>query len=116
MKKFQRLLCLTAFAATGTFFLAGSGGRLVSANNTPQTLPFSQNWTNTTFISMPDDWSMVPGIIGYRGDDLTILTGTDPRTILVDGSTTPVDVNDDQTNRIHLRLVESLNSRSPIRR
>jgi hypothetical protein len=98
MKKFQRLLCLTAFAATGTFFLAGSGGRLVSANNTPQTLPFSQNWTNTTLISMPDDWSMVPGIIGYRGDDLTILTGTDPRTILVDGSTTPVDVNDDQTN------------------
>ena len=98
MKKLQELLCLIAFVATGTFFLAGSGGILVSANNTPQTLPFSQNWTDTMLISMLDDWSMVPGIIGYRGDDLTIVTGTDPRTILVDGSTTPVDVNDDQTN------------------
>lgn len=98
MKKFRKLLCLTAFVATGTFFLAGSGGLLVSANNTPQTLPFSQNWTDTTLISMLDDWSMVPGIIGYRGDDLTATTGVDPRTVLVDGSTTPVDVNDDQTN------------------
>lgn len=98
MKKFQKLLCLTAFVATGTFFLAGSGSLLVSANNTPQTLPFSQNWTDTTLISMLDDWSTVPGIIGYRGDDLTILTGVDPRTILADGSATPIDVNDDQTN------------------
>src|SRR5207244_939892 len=43
-------------------------------------------------------WSGVPGIIGYRGDDLTTATGTDPRTILAVGTNTPVDVNANQTN------------------
>lgn len=98
MKKFQKLLCLTAFVTTGTFFLAGSGGILVSANNTPQTLPFSQNWTNIGLITTNDIWTDVPGIIGYRGDALTAATGTDPRTILVDGAATPVDVNANQTD------------------
>lgn len=63
------------------------------ADGTYQALPFSQNWTNTGLISVDDNWSGVPGIIGYRGDDLTTTTGTDPQTILADGSGTPVDVN-----------------------
>jgi hypothetical protein len=64
---------------------------------TPQPLPFSQNWTNTGMITTNDDWSGVAGIIGYRGDDITTATGADPQTLLVDGTTTPVDVNANQT-------------------
>ncbi len=68
------------------------------ANTTPQPLPFSQNWTDTGLITSNDDWSGVPGIVGYRGDSLTGSTGTDPQTILADGSATPVDVNANQTH------------------
>src|SRR6187549_2877472 len=64
----------------------------VSADSTPQTLPFSQNWTNTGLITTDDNWAGVPGVIGYRGDDITTVTGTDPQTLLSDGTTTPVDV------------------------
>ena len=93
MKKLQKLWCLTALLATGTFFLAGFDGVSVFANNTPQTLPFSQNWTNAALITVDDNWSGVPGIVGYRGDDLNITIGADLRIILADGSATPVDVN-----------------------
>ena len=68
------------------------------ADTTPQTLPFTQNWSNAGLITVSDDWSGVPGIVGYRGDSLTAATGVDPQTVLADGSTTPVDVNANQTN------------------
>jgi predicted extracellular nuclease len=67
-------------------------------NATPQAPPFAQDWTNTGLITVNDDWSGVPGIMGYRGDDLTTATGTDPQTILVDGTSTPIDVNANQLN------------------
>ena len=35
------------------------------ADSTAQTLPFSQNWTNIGLITTNDNWSGVPGIIGY---------------------------------------------------
>lgn len=63
-----------------------------------QPLPFSQNWTDTGLITVDDDWSGVPGIIGFRGDGLAGIADTDPQTILVDGSSTPIDVNANQTN------------------
>lgn len=66
------------------------------ADNTYQPLPFEQNWTDTALISSNDDWNGVPGIIGYRGDDLTGATGTDPQTILAPGSMV-IDVNANQT-------------------
>jgi endonuclease G len=69
-----------------------------SANSTAQAIPFAQNWTNTGLITVLDDWNSVPGIIGYRGDNLTAATGTDPQTILVDGSGTPVNVWANQTD------------------
>ena len=53
---------------------------------------FSQNWTNTSLITANDVWSGVPSIEGYRGDDLTTATGTDPQTILTPGFTTPLNV------------------------
>ena len=70
----------------------------VSADTSPQTLPFEQDWSNLGLITVDDDWSGVPGVIGYRGDALTTATGTDPQTITADGSATPVDVNANQTN------------------
>ena len=63
-----------------------------------QTPPFSQNWTNTGLITTDDNWSTVPGIIGFRGDNLTAATGTDPQTILADDSPGVVDVIANQTN------------------
>jgi hypothetical protein len=61
----------------------------VSANNTPQTLPFSQNWT-ANLITANDDWSPVPGIEGFLGQDITTATGVDPQTLL----TTSTAAND----------------------
>ncbi len=71
---------------------------IAQADTTPQTLPFSQDWSDTALIGTNDDWSGVPGIVGHRGDDLTMATGTDPQTILADGTDTPLDVNANQTN------------------
>jgi len=67
------------------------------AAQTPQALPFSQDWTDIGLITIDDDWSGVDGIVGYRGDDLTTAIGADAQTILLDGSATPVDVNANRT-------------------
>jgi uncharacterized repeat protein (TIGR01451 family) len=69
------------------------------ADTTYQTLPFTQGWSNTGLITTNDDWSGVPGITGYRGDGLTGGTGTDPQTVLTEG-TPVVDVNANQTNPV----------------
>jgi hypothetical protein len=69
--------------------LAASAG----ADGTYQTLPFSQAWNDTNLIVLDDDWSGVPGIIGYRGDNITAATGVDPQTLTADVSPGPVDVN-----------------------
>ncbi|MDQ3129917.1 MAG: VCBS repeat-containing protein [Acidobacteriota bacterium] len=82
-------LSLMAFMALGVFQFTN----IVSANNTPQTLPFTQNWSNAGLITADDNWSAVPGIVGYRGDDIVTGVDTDLRTITADGATTPVDVN-----------------------
>src|SRR3972149_6084542 len=84
------VLFATLLLVAGLFFLSISPAL---ANSVYQALPFSQDWSNTGLITLSDDWSGVPGIIGYRGDDLTTVTGTDPQTILADGTSTPVDVN-----------------------
>ena len=67
------------------------------ADNTPQALPFYQDWTDINLITVNDIWTDVPGVVGYRGDGLVGATGVDPQTILADGTTTPVDVNANQT-------------------
>ncbi len=84
--------------ASGLALLAALASPL-RANNTPQTLPFSQNWTNIGLITANDDWAGVPGIEGFRGDNLTAATGTDPQTIVDGNDVGPVlDVNANQTN------------------
>ena len=72
--------------------------RTVLADTSPQTLPFAQGWTNTGLITVANDWSGVPGIIGYRGDALTAGTGVDPQTVVAEGSGTPVNVIANATN------------------
>lgn len=56
------------------------------------TLPVAQPWSDTGLISRDDDWSGVPGVVGHRGDGLASAAGADPRSVLADGSGTPVDV------------------------
>ncbi|MEP6850527.1 MAG: DNA/RNA non-specific endonuclease, partial [Acidobacteriota bacterium] len=64
----------------------------VHADGVAQSLPFAQNWSNAALITLDDDWSGVPGIIGYRGDNITSGIGVDPQTLLGEGTVTP-DVN-----------------------
>ena len=63
------------------------------ANNTPQSLPFVQDWSNTGLITTNDDWSGVPGIVGFRGDGLTASNGTDPQTITAESTVIDVIAN-----------------------
>ena len=64
-----------------------------------QAPPFNQNWTNTGLITTNDDWSGVPGIVGYLGNyDAGSPVNVDPQTLLADYSTTDVDVIANQTN------------------
>lgn len=71
---------------------------VTAAPTAAQPLPFSQDWSNTNQITVNDDWSGVPGIVGYRGDSLTTDTGGDPQTITADGSSTPMTVLANQTD------------------
>jgi hypothetical protein len=71
---------------------------VAAADSAAQPLPFAQTWSNASLISTDDDWTNVPGIVGYRGDGLTGKAGTDPRTILADGSGTPLDVHANENN------------------
>ncbi|RCJ35362.1 hypothetical protein A6770_16185 [Nostoc minutum NIES-26] len=59
---------------------------------------FSQDWSNTNLINTDDDWSNIPTIRGFRGDNLISSPGIDPQTVRIDGSATPIDVNANQTN------------------
>jgi hypothetical protein len=59
--------------------------------------PFLQDWS-TVPITADNDWSAVPSIVGYRGDGLAPTPGTDPQTILADGTGTPVTVLANQTD------------------
>ncbi|MEJ7596839.1 MAG: DUF4215 domain-containing protein [Kofleriaceae bacterium] len=68
------------------------------ANPAPRPLPFAQPWTDPSLITTSDDWSGVPGIMGYRGDALVAAAGVDPQTVVADGAATPVDVNANQTS------------------
>jgi hypothetical protein len=42
---------------------------------------FLQDWTNSSLITVNDQWGSVPSIIGYRGDGMAT-AGADPATVL----------------------------------
>ncbi|HST19743.1 MAG TPA: hypothetical protein VLR90_01390, partial [Blastocatellia bacterium] len=102
LREWLRIAALLVIFLSGMFPTGGLFTELrapsVHADSTPQTLPFSQNWSSTGQITTDDNWAGVPGIVGFRGDDLTTVTGTSPQTILADGSGTPVDVIANQAN------------------
>ena len=87
-----RLMCSLRRVWSGLLVASSLGVTSVWADLVPQTLPFAQDWSNPSLISANDDWSGVPGIVGYRGDGLVSATGTDPQTVLSLG-TAVVDVN-----------------------
>lgn len=100
-KKLKTLLALSltvAMTAAATYF-TNLGSSEVQANNAPQPLPFSQNWSNVGLITVNDDWSAVPGIVGFLGDyDAASPPDVDPRTLLAPFATNNVDVIANQTN------------------
>ncbi|HET7029772.1 MAG TPA: ExeM/NucH family extracellular endonuclease [Candidatus Limnocylindrales bacterium] len=72
---------------------------VVLADGAAQTLPFSQAWTNSGLITANDDWSGVPGVTGFLGQDITTMTGADPQTLTAESSVTnDVDVIANQTS------------------
>lgn len=73
-------------------------GWRVQADATPQSLPFTQDWTNIDLVSANDSWVGVPGIEGYRGDGLTAANDVDARTVLAADDPGVLDVNANQTN------------------
>ena len=59
----------------------------------------TQNWSNAGLITTTDDWSGVPSIVGYLGQDITTATGTNPQTLSTSSSvSSDIDVNANQTN------------------
>lgn len=61
---------------------------------------FIQNWSDLGLITTDDNWSGVPSIIGYRGDNLTAANDVDPQTVLASDTPGVVDVNADETDPI----------------
>jgi predicted extracellular nuclease len=86
---------LIAAVLVGANFCSG----VALANSTAQTLPFTQNWTNTSLITANDDWSTVPGIEGFLGQDITTATGADPQTLVTTSTVAnDLDVIANQSN------------------
>lgn len=95
-KTFSKVFSLAVVLALA---VGGLPMQSAQADNSVQSLPFSQDWANTGLITTNDNWSGVPGILGFLGQDITTATGTDPQTLLgVSASATDVDVIANQTN------------------
>jgi hypothetical protein len=45
-----------------------------------------QSWGNAGFITVNDDWSAVPSIQGFLGQNITTVTATDPQTLTTDSA------------------------------
>ncbi|NHC13904.1 ExeM/NucH family extracellular endonuclease [Motilibacter deserti] len=84
-------LCRTAGALALSALVLALPATPALADQTPATLPFAQNWSDPGLIVTANDWGGVPSIVGYRGDGLAA-TNRDPRTVVADGSSTPLNV------------------------
>jgi len=71
---------------------------LTRADETPLRPPVVEDWSSVSRITKDNDWSGVPGFMGYRGDKLAGKPGMDPQIILADGLSTPVDVQANEKN------------------
>ncbi len=84
-------------------FMAATMALTVRADAAPQKLPFVQDWSNSALITTENDWSGVPGFVGYRGDKLASKPGANPQTIMADGNSSPVNILANQKNPNTLR-------------
>ncbi|MGQ0799197.1 MAG: beta strand repeat-containing protein [Pseudomarimonas sp.] len=72
----------------------------VKADTTPFDLSAGnlfQDWSDAGLITVDDNWTGVPSIIGQRGDNLTAATGVDPQTVVAADDPGVLDVNANQT-------------------
>ena len=61
--------------------------------------PLTQDWSNAGLITVTDNWSGVPSIQGFLGQDITTGTGTDPQTLTGDSAVaSDLDVIANQNN------------------
>ena len=60
----MRLATLRTAAVGAALFVAPA-----ALAQTAQTLPFSQNWTDTGLITVDDVWTGVPGIVGEHTNE-----------------------------------------------
>ena len=83
----------SAVALIAVFLLTLVAVPSVAADSTAYMPPFSQDWHDRNLITTTDDWSGVPGIVGFLGQNITTTLGADPQTLLADSaSTSDVDV------------------------
>ena len=94
-KTFSKVFSVVAILS---LMFAGIPIRTAGADGTYQSLPYVQNWSNNGLITVNDDWTGVPGVIGYRGDGLTSANDVDPQTVLGQEAPLVIDVNANQTN------------------
>jgi uncharacterized protein len=73
------------------------------ADDKPQKIPLVQDWSTPSLITTKNDWSGVPGFVGYRGDKLANKPGLNPQTLTADGMDAPVDVIANQKTPTALR-------------
>ena len=94
-----KMLCIRNISACCCLLFV----QVLVANNTPQSLPFVQDWSNTGLITTENDWSAVPGMMGYRGDRLAGKPGMNPQNITADGASTPENIIANQKSTNSLR-------------
>ncbi|MBK6751811.1 MAG: carboxypeptidase regulatory-like domain-containing protein [Acidobacteria bacterium] len=62
--------------------------------------PLLQNWTDTTLLNGPDDWTQIVAIEAFTGANLAPMRGSDARTILADNASGTMRVVPNQTDPV----------------
>lgn len=105
---------LTVLFVAGALGIGQIVANFAVADNTAQTLPLAQNWTNTALLSASDDWSAVPGIVGYKGAAAPdVSEGGDPQLLTADFSDVGVHVNETDASTSSVDGVAELELTNP---
>jgi hypothetical protein len=73
------------------------------ADDKPLRPPVVEDWSNVSLITTDNDWSAVPGFMGYRGEKLAGKPGMNPQSINMAGTGTSVSLLANQKNPNTLR-------------
>ena len=87
-----RALCAALFFVVSLPVLADTTPFNLSGGN------LTQNWSNAGLITTDDNWSGVPSITGFRGDNVTAAVDADPQTLLAADDPGVIDVIANQAN------------------